>query len=100
VLAPGEEAEPVAVREPSPAFAGNTTIGAVVTNAALDKAACLWVAQGAHDGLARALAPAHTTYDGDAMVAASTGAAEAHVDTVRSLAAWCVVQAIRAAVAD
>ena len=98
VLAPGEEAAPVAVPEPSPAFAGNTTIGVVATNVVLDKAACLWVAQGAHDGLARALAPAHTTYDGDAVVAASTGDGEASVDTVRSLAAWCVVQAIRAAV--
>ena len=98
VLAPGEEAQPVAVPEPSPAFAGNTTIGVVATNAALDKAACLWVAQGAHDGLARALAPAHTTYDGDAIVAASAGQAAASVDTVRSLAAWCVVQAVRTAV--
>ena len=98
VLAPGEEAQPVAVPEPSPAFAGNTTIGVVATNVALDKAACLWVAQGAHDGLARALAPAHTTYDGDAVVAVSTGQATAAVDTVRSLAAWCVVQAVRGAV--
>jgi len=98
VLGPGEEAQPVAVPEPSPAFAGNTTIGVVATNVALDKAACLWVAQGAHDGLARALAPAHTTYDGDAVVAVSTGRAAAAVDTVRSLAAWCVVQAVRAAV--
>jgi L-aminopeptidase/D-esterase-like protein len=99
VLGPGEEADAEAVPEPSPAFAGNTTIGVVATNVALDKAACLWVAQGAHDGLARALAPAHTTYDGDAFVAASTSQATATVDTVRSLAAWCVVQAIRTAVA-
>jgi L-aminopeptidase/D-esterase-like protein len=98
VLAPGEEAEAVAVPEPSPAFASNTTIGLIATNAALDKAACLWVAQGAHDGLARVLAPAHTTYDGDAMVAASTGEVTATVDTVRSLGAWAVVQAVRTAI--
>src|SRR5207237_5928213 len=73
VLQVGEEAQPVVVPEPTPAFAGNTTIGLVATNAALDKAACLWVAQGAHDGLARVLAPAHTTYHGAAMVAASAG---------------------------
>jgi L-aminopeptidase/D-esterase-like protein len=100
VLAPGEEAEAVAVPEPSPAFASNTTIGLIATNAKLDKAACLWVAQGAHDGLARVLAPAHTTYDGDAMVAASTGDVPAAVDTVRSLGAWAVVQAVRTAVSD
>ncbi|MBV8295348.1 MAG: P1 family peptidase, partial [Acidimicrobiia bacterium] len=99
VLQKGEEARPVVVPEPTPAFAGNTTIGLVATNAALDKAACLWVAQGAHDGLARVLAPAHTTYDGDAMVAASAGDAVAAVDTVRSLGAWAVVEAVRAAVA-
>ena len=98
VLGAGEEADAAVVPEPSPAFAGNTTIGVVATNVGLDKAACLWVAQGAHDGLARALAPAHTTYDGDAMVAVSTGQEVAAVDTVRSLAAWCVVQAIRTAV--
>jgi L-aminopeptidase/D-esterase-like protein len=98
VLRPGEEAQPVVVPEPTPAFAGNTTIGLVATNAALDKAACLWVAQGAHDGLARVLAPAHTTYDGDAMVAASAGDVVAAVDTVRSLGAWAVVEAVRAAV--
>jgi len=98
VLQPGEEAQPVVVPEPTPAFAGNTTIGLVATNAALDKTACLWVAQGAHDGLARVLAPAHTTYDGDAMVAASAGDVVAAVDTVRSLGAWAVVEAVRAAV--
>ena len=100
VLSQGEEAQPVVVPEPTPAFAGNTTIGLVATNAALDKAACLWVAQGAHDGLARVLAPAHTTYDGDAMVAASAGDVVAAVDTVRSLGAWTVVEAVRAAVSQ
>ncbi|MBV9041466.1 MAG: P1 family peptidase [Acidimicrobiia bacterium] len=99
VLQQGEEAKAAVVPEPTPAFAGNTTIGLVATNAALDKAQCLWVAQGAHDGLARVLAPAHTTYDGDAMVAASTGDVAATVDTVRSLGAWAVVEAVRAAVA-
>ena len=98
VLGPGEEPPVAVVPEPSPAFSANTTIGVVATNAALDKSACLWAAQGAHDGLARALAPAHTTFDGDAMVAAAVGGTAAGVDTVRSLAAWTVARAIRAAV--
>lgn len=51
----------------------NTTIGLVVTNAALDKTACHLLAQSAHDGLARAVAPSHTHVDGDAFVAAATG---------------------------
>lgn len=74
----------------------NTTIGVVATNATLDKIGCLLVAQSAHDGLARALAPAHTTVDGDAIVAASVGGVEAPLDQVRSMAAQVVEDSIRA----
>jgi L-aminopeptidase/D-esterase-like protein len=55
----------------------------------------LLVAQSAHDGLARGIEPAHTTVDGDAIVAAALGEVEAHVDEVRLLAARAVVQAVR-----
>ncbi len=75
---------------------GNTTIGVVVTNAALDKAACHLVAQGAHDGFARALFPPHTRLDGDAVVAAATGEVDADVDLVRLLTVRVVDAAIRA----
>ncbi len=51
----------------------NTTIGLVVTNATVDKIGCHWLAQGAHDGLARSLLPAHTSGDGDGIVVAATG---------------------------
>jgi L-aminopeptidase/D-esterase-like protein len=74
----------------------STTIGVVATNARLDKVGCLLVAQSAHDGLARALDPVHTTVDGDAVVAAATGAVEAGVDQVRALAAQVVEEAVRA----
>lgn len=81
------------------AFAGeNTTIGVVATNAALDKVGCLLVAQSAHDGLARALDPVHTTVDGDALMAAATGAVGAPVDEVRRVAAQVVEEAVRSAV--
>jgi L-aminopeptidase/D-esterase-like protein len=73
----------------------NTTIGVVITNARLDKLGCLLVAQGAHDGLARAVVPAHTSGDGDAFIAAATGTVEAPVDLVRLLAMAAVEQAIR-----
>lgn len=73
----------------------HTTIGAVVTNARLDKTGCLILAQGAHDGLARALTPPHTRYDGDGFIAAATGSVEAHVDTVRLMAVAVVSEAIR-----
>jgi L-aminopeptidase/D-esterase-like protein len=47
----------------------NTTIGVVLTDAALSKVQCQVLARAAHDGLARALEPAHSPYDGDAFVA-------------------------------
>jgi L-aminopeptidase/D-esterase-like protein len=77
----------------------NTTIGVVATNARLDKLGCLLVAQGAHDGLARAVFPAHTSSDGDAFVTAATGEVEAPVDVVRALSVHVVAQAIRTVVA-
>ncbi len=76
----------------------NTTLCAVITNAALSKMECLWVAQGGHDGLARELVPAHTRSDGDAVVAAATGAVSADVDDVRLLAVAAVAKAVRSSV--
>jgi len=43
----------------------NTTIGVVVTDAGLTKEQANRVAAVAHDGIARAVRPAHTRYDGD-----------------------------------
>ncbi len=51
----------------------STTIGVVVTDAALDKAQAYRLAVMAHDGLARALLPAHAPLDGDTLFAAATG---------------------------
>lgn len=76
----------------------NTSLVVVVTNAALDKTGCFWVAQGGHDGLARSFVPAHTSIDGDAVVAAATGEVEAAVDHVRLLAVAAVAAACRNAV--
>lgn len=74
----------------------NTTIGVIVTNARFDKGSCLLVAQGAHDGYARAIFPPHTRVDGDAVVAAATGMVPADVDLVRLLAVRVTEAAIRA----
>lgn len=80
----------------------NTTIGVVATNADLDKIGCNLLAQGAHDGLARAITPPHSRVDGDAFVAVATGRIDlaevepyADVDTVRLLAMRAVEAAIR-----
>jgi L-aminopeptidase/D-esterase-like protein len=75
-----------------------TTVGVVATNASLDKAGCLLVAQSGHDGMARALEPVHATVDGDALVAAAVGGVTVPLDQVRFLAARAVEDAVRAAV--
>jgi L-aminopeptidase/D-esterase-like protein len=76
----------------------NTVIGVVATNAKLDKAEATKVAQMAHDGLARAIRPAHTMLDGDTLFALSTGNKNADVSTVGAFAAEAVAQAILRAV--
>lgn len=73
----------------------NTVIGVVISNARLDPVECKIVAQGAHDGLARAIFPPHTRSDGDAFVAAAAGEIAAHVDEVRALAVVATEQAVR-----
>jgi L-aminopeptidase/D-esterase-like protein len=73
----------------------HTTIGVVCTNGRFSKAECQVIAQGAHDGLARAITPPHTRFDGDAFIAAATGQVDAHVDVARFLAVTAVCQAIR-----
>lgn len=54
----------------------NTTIGVVATNVQLDKAQAQKIAQMAHDGMARAVRPSHTMFDGDTIFALSTGELE------------------------
>ncbi len=79
---------------------GNTTIGVVATDADLSPAEANVVASMAHDGIARAIHPAHTLHDGDTLFALATGKAEAEVNAVGILAADVVVQAILNAVAS
>ena len=50
-----------------------TTIGVVATDARLSKAQCSKVSGIAHDGLARAIRPAHTMFDGDTVFTMATG---------------------------
>ena len=54
----------------------NTTIGAVATNLRLSKSECTKFAAVAHDGLARAVRPAHLMNDGDTIFGLSVGQGE------------------------
>jgi len=77
--------------------AGNTIIGVIVTNAKLTKEEVNKVAQMAHDGIAQAVRPAHTMYDGDTLFALATGEVAGDVNIVGAFAAECVAAAIRSA---
>lgn len=66
-------AVPVSRKREARAAQGNTTIAIVATDAVLTKAQCKRLAVSAHDGLARAIVPAHTPFDGDLVFAVSTG---------------------------
>ena len=78
----------------------NTTIGVVATNATLTKAEVTKVAQMAHDGLARAVYPAHTPSDGDTLFGLATGRHrdEGGLARIGALAADMVAEAILRAV--
>jgi D-aminopeptidase len=92
-------------RKPGPLTAGaNTTIAIVATDVRLDKAGARSMAEAAQDGLARAIHPAHTPFDGDLIFGVSTGAVdlgpEPDMDVMRigHAAAVCLTRAVARAV--
>jgi L-aminopeptidase/D-esterase-like protein len=79
----------------------NTTIGVVATDALLDKEQVNKMAQMAHDGLARAIRPVHTMFDGDAVFAVATGKAGPHdVTVLGAMSAEVMAEAIVRAVSQ
>lgn len=69
----GLNPHPAAPSDPdSPGLLQNTTLAVVATNATLSKPQATNVAQMAHDGMARAIRPIHTMFDGDTVFALST----------------------------
>jgi L-aminopeptidase/D-esterase-like protein len=79
----------------------NTTLAVIATDATLDKAQAKRVASMAHDGLARAVRPVHTMFDGDTVFAVSTGNLKADVTAIGAAAADILAHAIvRAALAS
>ncbi len=74
----------------------NTVIGLVVTDLALERPALQRLAICAHDGIARAVRPSHTPYDGDVIFAISTAAVAsgAPLSVACALAADVVSRAI------
>ncbi|HWC41240.1 MAG TPA: P1 family peptidase [Actinomycetota bacterium] len=77
---------------------GSTTLGVVATNAALTKGEVHRVAVQAHDGMARAIFPVHTSFDGDTVFAVAVPRVPAAMDLVAFLAEEALAAAIRAGV--
>lgn len=108
-LWPPPAARPGSDRPPRPGPAANTVIGAVVTDAALHRSEARRVAAVAHDGIARALRPSHTLFDGDTLFVAATGDVplpepgparrrELELSVLAEAAARCVARALVRAV--
>jgi L-aminopeptidase/D-esterase-like protein len=84
----------------------NTTLGIVCCNAELSAAECRRVAMMAQDGIARAVRPAHTPFDGDTVFALASGELPlqknplraAQIGRIGSAAADCLARAIARAV--
>ncbi len=76
----------------------NTTIAVVATDAGLGKGGCRRLAIMAQDGLARAIRPIHTPFDGDTVFALATGtgppAAPAMLLRLGNAAADCLARAV------
>jgi L-aminopeptidase/D-esterase-like protein len=85
----------------------NTTLAVVACSADLSTAECKRVAMMAHDGIARAVRPAHTPFDGDTVFALASGAIAlgpgdlraARIARIGSAAADCVSRAVARATA-
>ena len=73
----------------------NTTLVLAATNARLSKLELFRVSQRMHDGMARAIVPVHTSYDGDVSFALSCGDLSADLDFVSELAAHVTAESIR-----
>jgi L-aminopeptidase/D-esterase-like protein len=93
------DSDPLRTLGPGKAVAStNTTLVAAATNADFSKVELHRIAQRMHDGMARAIVPAHTSYDGDATFMLSCGSVKADIDLVAEIAASLTAEAIRRAV--
>jgi len=81
-----------------PNAATNTTLVVVMTNAKLSKVDVNRMAQRGHNGLARAIRPVHTSYDGDIVFGLASGTVDANVDVVAEMGAEVTAAAIRSGV--
>jgi L-aminopeptidase/D-esterase-like protein len=107
----GEDDEVIAVARPAPPGdeeqpplgdwaqpGSSTTLAVVATDAKLSKERAHLLARAAHDGIARAVRPAHTMNDGDTIFTLATGRTEAPQALLERMAEAVLAEAIRRAV--
>ncbi len=99
----GGDFDPGHEPHPETGLGENTTIAIVATDAVLTQAQATRLAVAAQDGMARAIHPSHTPFDGDLVFAAATGARalpDPDWDPLRlgHAAATCLARAIARAV--
>lgn len=81
-----------------PVAGTNTTLVAVATNAKLSKERAHLLSLAAHEGIDRAVRPAHTMWDGDTAFSLATGEVDIQQRRLEEVAATTVAEAIRRAV--
>jgi len=86
------------VRAPGAPGGTSTILVAIMTNGRFSKVDANRIASRAHDGMARAVRPAHTSYDGDTVFCLAAGPVTAGVDLAGEMAAEAAARAIRRAV--
>jgi L-aminopeptidase/D-esterase-like protein len=95
VIAGARPEEPGERGPDGPISGANTTLVTVATNAKLSKERAHILALAAHDGIERAIRPAHTMWDGDSVFTLATGEIEADQRRLEKLAVAAVADAIR-----
>ena len=70
----------------------------VATDAGLSRERAHLLAIAAHDGIARAVRPAHTMWDGDTVFTLATGTGDAAQPALEAMAEEALAEAIRRAV--
>ncbi len=72
----------------------NTTIGCIITNCDFNKTELTKIAGMAHDGMARAIRPVHTMFDGDSLYALGNHKVKCDINAAGTLAARVVAEAV------
>ncbi len=89
-----EDSATIRWNPPEVDFGENTILVALMTDVHLTKTQLYYLAERAHNGIVRAVVPAHTSLDGDIVFALSNGEKEFDLDVLSEIAVEATRQAI------